>query len=356
MQLSCGACGNDQSVATTCGHGCMLVFYCGQECADNHYDVHSTQCLGAVVGAVTAESTAYQRMPFYAASKALWKQLRGSADIFTWLCLQSFMTTPIINDMIFAQGTKGNAGNWFAFDNRFADVYKSKARVRAVVNPTHPYTIFETFFKTMLLDAATNKRPLTAPQNRRAVITTQKSLLKYYPQLQPYFEMKNSDFTRAYARAIQNAIMSIPTGVPRQKTVFGFRGYTPLNIPYTWSLNVDRLVLGRTITNWSFMSISLDKRISAGFTDTAVGCCMMKVRIPHDFPVFLLSSDAGDVNYNRASIVAWPPQQEILLPAGVRLKVTKLPGKRKYTASDGKTVVVTNVVEVLVVGLAEIKM
>lgn len=30
-----------------CGHGCGAAFYCGQSCAETHWDVHETECIGA---------------------------------------------------------------------------------------------------------------------------------------------------------------------------------------------------------------------------------------------------------------------------------------------------------------------
>ena len=33
-----------------CGHGCGAAYYCGQSCADAHYDVHEMECVGARAG------------------------------------------------------------------------------------------------------------------------------------------------------------------------------------------------------------------------------------------------------------------------------------------------------------------
>lgn len=47
--LCCAQC-LERDAQVQCGHQCETAFYCGQECADAHYDVHKLECVGARAG------------------------------------------------------------------------------------------------------------------------------------------------------------------------------------------------------------------------------------------------------------------------------------------------------------------
>lgn len=49
MDLCCAQC-LQRDARVQCGHGCETAFYCGQECANAHYDTHEMACIEARAG------------------------------------------------------------------------------------------------------------------------------------------------------------------------------------------------------------------------------------------------------------------------------------------------------------------
>lgn len=47
--LCCAQC-LQRDAQVQCGHGCKSAFYCGQECADAHFDMHEMACIEARAG------------------------------------------------------------------------------------------------------------------------------------------------------------------------------------------------------------------------------------------------------------------------------------------------------------------
>jgi hypothetical protein len=47
--LCCAQC-LQRDAQVQCGHGCESAFYCGQECADAHFDMHEMACIEARAG------------------------------------------------------------------------------------------------------------------------------------------------------------------------------------------------------------------------------------------------------------------------------------------------------------------
>lgn len=45
-QYCCANC-LQRDATVQCGHGCGAALYCGQECANEHYDIHESLCIDA---------------------------------------------------------------------------------------------------------------------------------------------------------------------------------------------------------------------------------------------------------------------------------------------------------------------
>jgi len=49
QSLCCANC-LQVDASVECGNGCGAAFYCGQECANAHYDFHEMECVGRAAG------------------------------------------------------------------------------------------------------------------------------------------------------------------------------------------------------------------------------------------------------------------------------------------------------------------
>tara|TARA_R110002072_G_scaffold45565_5_gene126889 strand:- start:86440 stop:87744 length:1305 start_codon:yes stop_codon:yes gene_type:complete len=270
----------------------------------------------------------HQCRGFYKASKNQLEMLRAN-DFFTWLSIHSYMMSPIINIMLFEVN-----GDWTKFNQTFSDVVKTRYRIRKYSNERSPYNIFNTFYKGLLIEGGENGKYL-GDRSGEHIVESYNDLVKYYPEMKPYLTMRDkAEFTLAYAISLNNAILSIPRLLNSLDT---YRGYTPLNIPDTLTLNVDDMNIGQEITNWGFMSISLNKGLSAMFADAKQSCCMLKVILPPDTPAFLIQSSVDDPNFPK-SLAPFDDEEELLLPVGIVLRITKKPGMKSYTTRDGKSI------------------
>jgi hypothetical protein len=284
---------------------------------------------------------------FYKASRTALENAKQNA-MFTWLCLQSYMTSPLINSILFRVN-----GDWTAFDQRFGNVIETHARVAKYADPDDPYNIFNTFFKAMLLESAQVKKYLYDRSGRHKILD-EASLRKYYPEVIPFLDMRDKAvFTLSYVAAIQNIIMSIPRLI---NTVDTFRGYVPLGIPDTLTLNVDDLRVGQKIVTWGFMSVSLNSQIAADFIDkrSKGSCCMLRVVIPSNEIAFLIQSASGDRRFPR-NLAPFHGEEEILLPAGTVVKVLSLKGYKSYKNSQSELVTVKTA-KVVIVGVKKPKL
>ena len=277
---------------------------------------------------------------FYKASRAVIQSARKS-NIFAWLCLQSYMTSPLINSILF----KVN-GDWTAFDQKFGDVIKTHKRVMKYADSRDPYNIFNTFFKAMFVESAEVGKFLYDPSGRHKVVD-EKTLRQYYPEVEAWLDMKDkAEFALGYALAIENIILTVPRLINSVET---FRGYTPLGIPDTLTLDIDDLKHGQKITTWGFMSVSLSSEIATDFLDAGQGCCMLKVIIPSNMVAFLIQSHSRDKKFPM-NLSPFHGEEEILLPAGTVIQVTKKKGSRAYKNGEGK-IVTTKTARVTVVSL-----
>lgn len=283
---------------------------------------------GQEYGMPVARSSRFRRRGFYKQSKLLLETLRET-DMFNWLCLQSYMTTPVINSLLFRVN-----GDWTKFDQTFGDVINTHYRVKKYSDPKDPYNIYNTFFKAMIVESAkVNKFLLDSTGG--GVIESKEDLLRHYPDVKTFIEMEDkAKFTLEYALAIQSAILSIPKLI---NPIQSYRGYTPLNIPDTLTLDVENLEVGQEITNWGFMSVSLDSRVSAAFLKPALKCCMLKIKIPANMPAFLIQSDPSDPVFPE-SLAPFEGEQEILMPAGTVVRIIKKTGLKDYMRADGSKI------------------
>lgn len=291
-----------------------------------------------------AVDTSYRDRGFYKQSV---KKLRAlmDHDIFTWLCIQSYMTSPFINTILF----KVN-GDLTKFDQRFMDIKNEKLNIAEAINPNDPYNIFDTFFKNALTRAVGLGKPLLDPDNSNYVVTTQADLVRAYPAMKAPLTMKDkAAFLKKYVLAIQTAI----TGLPAVKRpVITWRGYAPLNLPHTLALDARQLQLGEEITNWAFMSVSFDIRISSMFVNRDAMCCTLRITIPAGFPAFMISSDSSDKKFP-PSLTPWT-EQEILLPAGCVFKVL---GKAQPAVIPSNTgeLINTHIIDVRIIKISTFK-
>lgn len=265
---------------------------------------------------------------FYKASKLKLLKLREK-DFFTWLSIHSYMMSPIINVILFEAN-----GDWTKFDQTFSNVVESRIRIKKYSDSKDPYNIFNTWYKGLLIEGAAAGKYLKDRSGKHQVVTYEE-LVTYYPEMKPYLTLKNkAKFTFLYAQALQNAILSIPRLLNTLQT---YRGYSPLNIPGTLTLDVDNYEIGQEITTWGFMSISLNKDVSAMFADAKQGCCMLKIILPPETPAFLIQSDPSDPSFPK-SLAPFDDEEELLLPVGIVLKIVRKPGQKEYVTRDGKSV------------------
>lgn len=265
---------------------------------------------------------------FYKASKKQMQYLRKN-DFFTWLCIHSYMMSPIINVMLFEVN-----GDWTNFNQTFSNVVETRYRIKKYSDPDDPYNIFNTFFKGLLIEGAAKGKFLT-DKSRKRKITTFDDLVRYYPETLPYLTMQNkAQFVLEYAIRMTNAILSVP---PLTNSLQSFRGYTPLNIPGTLTLDVDSYEIGDEIVNWGIMSLSLDRAVSAMFGDVTQACCMLKIIIPSGTSVLMIQSDPDDPSFPK-SLAPFDPESEVLVSPGTILRIVKNTGVKTYIDMKGSTV------------------
>lgn len=279
---------------------------------------------------------------FYKSSKEQLHKLRKD-DFFTWLSIHSYMMAPIINVMLFAAN-----GDWTKFDQKFSNVVETRIRVKKYSDPKDPYNIFNTFYRGLIVEGG-EKGKFLADRSRKHKITGYKTLVQHYPEMRPYLAMKDkAKFTVTYAKALNSAINSIPRLLHTLQT---YRGYTPLNLPGTLTLDSEHLDIGQEIVNWGFMSVSLNVNVSAMFGDAKQACCLMKIILPPETPAFLIQSDPEDPSFPK-SLAPFDDEEEILIGYGAILRITRKVGLKKYTTRDGKEVELKTIYA-MVVGFKE---
>jgi len=281
--------------------------------------VRSMVAVGYLSQAIGAKPSAslplnFRNRGFYRYSKRKLAHLRAT-DRFTWFCLQSYTTTSTVNPVMYRVENNWQSG---AFDDRFFGVGRN---IRPTPNGGgNPYDAFDVFFAPMLYQANGIGRALRAPSTG-APILTRGDFFAHFPEVRPLIEgVRPGEFVRHYIIAIQRAILSVP---PLKTPIDpSFRGYKPLNVPNSLALDIDRMHVGQEITSWSFMSISLDSRVSVEFSGatTAAQCCMLELKIPAGVCAFMISSDPTDTNF--AERLTPYTQLEILLPAGTIVRIT----------------------------------
>jgi hypothetical protein len=312
------------------------VDYCNPLGREELVSVKDTELLGkiALPNQPEAKDTSFRKRGFYKMSVKKMKELKRKKS-FTWFCLMSFKTSPLINHILFQVN-----GDLTKLDERFNGVVAAKIRVaKALKGERDPYSIFATFFKTALQQAVDIGQPLRDPWTRKPILK-KRQLIAAFPWMRTPLTMKSkAAFVRCYIQALQGAIYSIE---PLSNALQTWRGYSPLNIPGTMSMDPRYMKVGQELINWAFMSVSLDLRVSTLFMKRNISCCMVTVIIPPRFRAFLISGDSGDKNYP-TDITPWH-QMEVLLPIGCVFRVeqtfyepvlfeTTNPGERVYSYS-----------------------
>lgn len=320
---------------------CKEFQFCSHECSDVASEIHYTSELiqneqreNELIGALPPQKPAidhsYKKRGFYRASNKLLQTL-WTQNFFQYLCIISYMTSPLINRLLWEVD-----GSWSKL--------KSKK---------YQGTIYEMYFSKTIAQGYGDGVLLTDP-SRTIAITSEAQLLYFYPQLVPYLNRPNDgDFAALYTQQIQQAIYRIPR---LKRPLITYRGYAPIDVPNSLSLDIDKYRIGQTITNWGFTSISLDSRVSAHFVvirDPKLICCMMKITIPAGFPALMVSSDSSDKKFF-STLIKWT-QQEILLPVGTKFRIDKRIGKKTYTTYISGRKVNLKTVKVTVVGIENFK-
>jgi hypothetical protein len=309
---------------------CEQVFYCGEECAKKDWKTtHSVLCNIEFIGLNSSIST-YKQRRFYKASLEKMKSLFRT-DFFAWMCIVSYKTTSTINYLLY--GAKGNLNS---IDQTFNNIVKKIPNITNAQQGEAPYSIYATFFKLCLLRGYSIGYPLRDPKTGQPVLT-EAHLISAFPAMRNPLRMRDRNaFVRLYVKTIQNAIFSLPT-IKKDK-VFGFRGYSAVNLPGTMATDVRNMKKNQIITNWGFTSVSLDSRVSTDFANEQQQCCVVQLVIPAGYNVFLISGNASDKNFPQD--MSGYSQLEILLPVGSTFKVTT-PSPTLYkwpTTKPGKTI------------------
>jgi len=348
-EIVCDYCHENPAI-NHCGGKCGATMYCSQECAIQHFDKgHRFECPEEISKIIVDMNPRpdFEKRGFYKASVKKMKQLYAD-DIFGWFAIQIYMHSPFINKLLFA-----NNGDWSKFNNRFDDIYMSHARIKRRFDPRKPYDKFNTFFADMLFMWQREYRIVALGAARGKFIMNEKDLLTAYPKLKPYFKMTNARFAYQFALHIQMAITSIPKTV---SNLYTWRGYTVLNIPNTLTVDIDSLYIGQQIVTWGFISVSVTPEVSAGFLKPQIyqgvpTCCLLRVLIPRNNNVFLISGATKDTNYSSTALVTHG-QAEILLPAGTILQVTSKNPPTYATRDFSTTKIYTKWADVMVVGIS----
>lgn len=352
---------------------CKSALYCNEHCALDHWNlIHNEKCLTVPndvlitscndaewlrdvtldIGALNlpnqppAKDISFRKRGFYKASVKKMNNL-FKEDLFAWLCIMSFKTSPVINYILFQVN-----GDLTKLDQTFNGVVAAKARVASATKyEKDRYSIFATFFKNMLKQALEIGRPLRHSKTRK-VILKKRDFLSAFPSLRRLLSMRDkAEFVRIYVYTLQKTIYSIPK---LKKRINAWRGYKPLNIANSMSLDVRKMRIGQEITNWAFMSVSLDSRVSTLFLDHKKTCCMVTIIIPPGIPAFLISGDSGDPLFPK-DITPWY-QMEILLPVGCVFKVVELlPYKTLYETTNANEGLYSHTAVLMLTGIRKLK-
>ena len=322
-----------------CGGLCGTVMYCSQKCATAHfYDGHNKECPEAISKIIVEVRPKFEQRMFYKESVKKMKNLY-TEDILAWFAFQIYLTGPFINTLMFAV-----KGNWSKFDNSFG---------RSVRDT--PLAKFDFFFARMLTVWQVERRNARLGASTKKILTLQQ-LLMTYPQLDKYFKMSNSRFTYMFVTHMQKAILSMP---PTKLPLTAWRGYTPLNIPGTLTMDLRTVRVGHKVTTWGFMSVAINKSIASNYVGSgsafSPACCFLRVLIPKNTQFFMISGEKNDLNYEAYSI-AIKEQTEIILPAGTILKITAIHPTNTIITRPPRPPVNTMWADAIVVGRARIKM
>jgi len=340
MEFECEICGNNASPLYKEEGNPHEAIFCGTQCQSKYHN------LGTIDSGVVAPSHEYKRWPFYLVSAQELIRLKRE-DIFAYLCLSHYGQQSAVNPILFK-----TEGNWM----RFKDYMNLVPNFDRMMDPKDPYDIWDKFFKSMLKLAPGFGFPFT-DRSDKIIITKKNELIRHYPEMRPYLEMADKVlFVRLYISAIQGVILNIP----KQPFPFmAWRGYSPLAVPNSLSMNILNYQPGQQIINWGLASISLDHRISSSFADVDQACCMMYIQVPAGFPAFMLTSDTSDAYFPH--IPTPYSQMEILLPPGTIFQIGNYMGRRTYSPYDKMTNPYDNVniqisletIEVYIVGIAK---
>lgn len=335
----CSHCQTRQATAR-CGHGCLNVLYCSQNCANLDYKVHQYKC----VGAASAPIVWFEKTNFYRASvkkmQSLWY-----TDHLAWWAIQSYMSASNINTLLYELKS-----DWSQIDKKLGQIMHKIPFLRGL-DPNGTSGKFQPYFSfIMIWNKAKNYY-----WSGGYMVQTEQDLLSVYPGLRPYFAMSNARFTWEWLYRMQMTILSMPRF---RSDLRVWRGYKVLNIPNTLTLDIDQLKVKQRIINWSFLSVALDLGVSAGFlpggNPNETKCCMLRITIPPgSSPIFLVSGNENDPNYNQSSLVTYG-QTEIILAAGVILEITKKSRPKKFIVRGGSTIW-SKMADARVVGYAKIK-
>lgn len=280
-----------------------------EEFKENVYYTYANALIEA--GAITKvmnHDLEYSQAFWYKESAKLLRRLKRD-DVFAFLCLSHYGQQNAINPLLFKA-----EGNWHRF-GQFIHLVKGFTEV------------WDKFFAYML-DHAPSVGAAFTDKSGKHVITTKADLLRYYPEMRRYLELKDKTlFMRLYASAIQSAILGIPKSP--LTNMFGWRGYSPVDVQGSLSLDLMRYKTGERVTNWGLGSVSLHHTVSAGFANLDKACCMMYIHFPPNFPIMMLTSDKSDKKF--PSIPTPWRQMEILLPAGTIFQIGANMGKLYYT-------------------------
>lgn len=262
-----------------------------------------------------ARDISFRKTSWYRDSKKLIEDLMF-ADMFAWLCIQSYMYSPLINGLLFKA-----SGDFSKIEKNYGDLFATRARLAAATKGVkNPYAPFNVFFRGMFIDAAKTGKYLILSDGSQMRVVSEENLIRGWPQLAGPLKIKN---TAAFVRLYTNTLIGLIGRIgPSKAPVPAFRSYTAQNIPNTWTIEPKKLRVGQEITNWGFMSYSLDNRTSSQFIQDGATCCMISTMFPTGTRLFLISTDSSDKEFP-THLTPWF-QYELLLPPGCRFRVDKI--------------------------------
>ena len=318
------------------------VLRCGRDCQRDYHGLLDAPI--KVMPNPKAHSLLFRSTAFYRDSAALLRSLKRD-DVFAFLSLSHYGQQAAVNPILFKA-----EGDW----NRIAQYMGLIPNFSRMMDPHDHYDIWDKFFASMLELAPGFGAPFT-DRSGKHVITSKADMLRYYPEMRPYLEMKDKVlFVRLYISAIQSAILSVPHSL--DASTAGWRGYSPITVPNSLSQDLMRYQTGERITNWGLGSVSLHHALSSGFANLDKACCMMFIHFPAGFPIMMLTSDKDDKAF--PSIPTPWRQMEILLPAGTIFQIGAPMGRlayQPYNKGGGTQTYHVETREVWIVGLAHNK-